>query len=238
MRRKNVLSEKLEEERHGKEKRGKREQKKDKRKKAKWEIVPQWLTLAVSVAGAAVAVAAFFQQKANDDYQRRKDEEAQQEKEAYLRPHFTAEPEGKIPIGMQNYYKVYLRNFNEEIVFSGGVFGSEYLVVVDAGEELIVFFWEEMLAYPETDFDPDLKGCHLFIREDYVACERKIREICSQVDLKDYTCHSYVFFCFQYVQNGQEKDTYYLLEFGGEKACGAIELTEPDLYKEGIRMEL
>ncbi|WP_276951156.1 hypothetical protein [Acetatifactor muris] len=238
MREKDVFSEKSEEERYRKKKQRKREQKKEKQKKEKRKTVQQWLTLVVAIVGAAAAVAAFLQQRANDDYQQQKDEEAQQEKESSLRPHFTAEPGGKIPIGMQNYYKVYLRNFNEEILLSGGVFGFEYLVVVDAGDEPTVFFWEEMIAYPETEFNPELSGCHLFIREDYIVCERKIREICSQADLKDYTCHSYVFFCFQYVQDGQEKDTYYLLEFGGEEAYGAIELTHPDIYKEGIRMEL
>ena len=79
------------------------------------------------------------------------------------------------------------------------------------------------------------------LQNDYSACERQVRELCGKVDVQDYACHSYIFFCFRYVQDGQEKDVYYLLKWEGDGSWGATELTEPDevnLYKEAIPMKL
>lgn len=213
-----------------------------KKGKKKWEYWGPRLTLVVAIATLAIEGLTFYHQKKYDDYQQQKDKKEEQEQEAGHRPHFASEQGGKIPVGLQNYYLVYLSNQNEEIDISSGTFGFAYLVVLDTEEgEQMAFSWEEMFAYSEVDFDKSLEGCYLFVREDYSACENQVRELCGKVDVQDYACHSYIFFCFRYVQNGQEKDIYYLLEWKGDGSCGAIELTEPDeldLYKEAIPMKL
>lgn len=213
-----------------------------KKGKRKWELWVQWLTFAAAFAAVVIQGFAFYHQKKYDDYQQQKDKKEEQEEEEDHRPHFVSEQGGKIPVGLQNYCLVYLSNQNEEIDISSGTFGFVYLVILDTEEgEQMVFSWEGMFAYPEVDFDKSLEGCYLFVREDYSACERQVRELCGKVDVQDYACHSYIFFCFRYVQDGQEKDVYYLLKWEGDGSWGATELTEPDevnLYKEAIPMKL
>lgn len=175
----------------------------------------------------------------NDMHVWKKEEDEIQKVESGFHPNFESRKAEKIPIGEQDYYKFYLQNDNENVDIVSGTFGFEYIVILKAENSVQeVFSWEGMIAQPKVVYDKKYKGCFLFIREDYSDCEKQIQKICEKSEVEISECCSYVFFAFEYVCNGQNKEVYYLLELNEERCNGTVEVMKPDEYRENFRMSL
>lgn len=110
-----------------------------------------------------------------------------------------------------------------------------YIVIVKIEDTEVILSWDEVVK-PVEEYDDDLNGCFLLLKNDYLDCEKMAREICENSKLKEVSFYPHVFFSIQYINASQEKAAYYLLELTGDKVEGVIEVTESERYIQIIHM--
>lgn len=197
-----------------------------------------WLTLLIATLGVIATFATLGWNIYKDKRDLSRESKEEQKEEMSFHPHFVMWRGGTAPVGLEDCYIIYLENSNNDITISSGTFGMEYLVVVENENRKVVLSWKGILLQPEVKYDREYKGCYFLINEDFYTCEWRAQEICLASGLEDAVCSSYIFFYFDYEQDGKKDGAYYLVEMIEEGRKGAIEVDEPDEYKESIRMNL
>lgn len=153
------------------------------------------------------------------------------------RPYLEAEWGGEVPIGMEDYWRIKLENRNENTI-TGGSFFVWYTVLLQTEMDVKrTLVWENVFMETEIEYDKDLHGCFLFIKEDFFEHEEQIMEECADKRIDVMHCNSYALCCFQYKEAGQDETVYYLISLKPYEKSEVTVVENPDEYMDGILMD-
>lgn len=187
-------------------------------------------TFIVGLGGFVFDIYKFWWEKKNSDNQIK-------EKELKKQPEFKATMEKSILLDGSKYQRIYLINKNDEADIVNGEFCLEYMVSISDEEELKQnYFCDQLLYEQATEYDEDIDGGLFFLNSKYKDYRGKIRE--DWVEKNDFEDEdlltTYVFFYFTYMESGEEKSNYYLLEIKDEKCKSVRPVFDYQKYTIGI----
>lgn len=160
-----------------------------------------------------------------------------EESELNSLPQFEARCEEIIPFGTKNFLKIIMENRNEQNVITSGIFTVQYVVNLKTEMDIeAVLIWREIFIKPTVEYDEDLKGCYLFIQDDFLIHEEEVKKLFEEKKIEIVACDSYVFCCFQYIEAGEEKTANYLISLESYKNCKVIVVKDPSVYTNGTLM--
>lgn len=170
-------------------------------------------------------------------YDQQKDKQEEERAKLDSQPQLMAEWGGEVPIGMEDYWRIDLENKNGNIITSG-TFAVQYTVLLrtEMGVNKTLV-WENVFMESEIEYEGDLRGCFLFIKNDFFKHEEQIIEACADKGIEVMECNSYAFCCFQYIEAGQEKTVYYLISLKPYEKCTVTVVENPDEYGKGFLMD-